>query len=207
MRTGANGSMSFKKGGRLEAALIRWQTNDLVVLACRAGNLTIASDDLSDADRSYVARASGTAQSVHGQVEQSSLVRNEMTRRRREAAQLRDEAAEAKQLAQDELVAAKDLEKQASQLDSRPAPLGIQFSPPAEAAKGQGFCSKTTAGSNVALIAAGASDQLQRDITQRRLQAQQKRNRAAALQKQADQLEATAQAEEQNCLSGPSIAQ
>jgi len=208
MRTASNGTMSFKKGGRLEAALLRWQTNNLVVLSCRAGNLTVATENLSEADRSYVARSNGTDETVRKGVEQSALVRNEMTRRRREAAQLRDEAAANRQLAQDELVAAKDLEKQADQLNGRPVRVEIQSPSPAQAEpKDQGFSSKTTAGPNAALIVAGASDQLQQDITQRRVLAQQKRDKAASLQNQAEELEATAQAEEQNSLSGPSVAQ
>jgi hypothetical protein len=207
MRTSAAGTMSFKKKGRLDAAFVRLETNKVVTLATRAGTLAIADTNLSEADLTYIARANRIDECRGAWVDQSSMVKNEMSRRRREAAQLRGEAAAGRRSAQAELEAADDLEKEAARLEGRcmilEIPPQVQVasaepinnSPPdSSAAHG---CVKAR---NAAAIAAGAADQLQQDIARLHHQAQDKREKAARLQKQSASLEETAQSEEENSM-------
>lgn len=214
MRTSADGTVSFRKKGRLDAAFIRLETNNLVLLATRAGYVTIASTNLSELDRSYLARAAGIDDMEAARIQQSSVVRNEMARRRREAGKLRDEAAAGRRLAQVELDAADNLENEAARLAVRAGSLEIQAqsqettadsinnSPAAAPLAGLAYVkSKSNA-----TIAAGAADQLEQDIARLRHQAQDKRDRAAKLQREAATLEHTADSEEANSMPRPATA-
>jgi hypothetical protein len=205
MRTSAAGTMSFKKKGRLDAAFIRLETDNVVVLATRAGNLAIAATNLSEADLTYVARANRIGDCGGTWTEQSSMVKNEMSRRRREAAQLRGEAAAGRSSARAELEDADALEKEAARLEG--TCVVPEIPPQAQAACAKAINNSPDNSSvahgcvkarNAAAIAAGAADQLQQDIARLRHQAQDKREKAARLQKQAASLEETAQSEEEN---------
>jgi len=204
MRTSASGTMSFKKQGRLDAALIRLETNNVVLLATCAGNLAIAATNLPVADITYVARANRIAKSRNACNEQSAMVKNEMFRRRREAAQLRNDAAAGRRSAQVELDAAVDLETQAAALEAGCGDIEIPVKDQTEDADAidkspshRLVCARLNP-TNHAAIAAGAADQLRQDITRLRHEAQGKRQDADKLQKQAASLEATAESEEAN---------
>src|SRR3974390_1340523 len=59
MKTSSGGSVSFKKKGRFDAAFVRLENTNVVLLARSGEYLTIASTNLCDLDRDYVARATG----------------------------------------------------------------------------------------------------------------------------------------------------
>lgn len=203
MCTSASGTLSFKKQGRLDAALIRLETNNVVLLAARAGNLSVAATNLSEADLIYVAKAKAIDKSGNACLEQSAMVKNEMSRRRREAAQLRNEAAAGRSSAQGEIEAAADLEIQAATLEASCGNLGIPVQPTDTDALNNSPDNRLEIRprlnpTNHAAIAAGAADQLRQDITRLRQQAQAKRQHADKLQNHSASLEATAESEEAN---------
>jgi len=213
MRTSADGTVSFKKKGRMDASFIRVETNCLVLLATRAGYVRIASTNLSEPDRLYICRLTAADEPDASLAGQSLLVRNELSRRKREATKLRDDAAAKRRLAQIELDDADGLENQAARLATRSTYFGIQLPTqelPVEPAVNSSNARPATATSGVnsntaAAIAAGAADQLQLDIARFRHQAQDKRIRASKLQNEAAALERTA-AEETHGVTCPDIA-
>src|SRR5215467_5697770 len=57
MKSSSGGVTSFKKKGRIDAAFVRVETNDVVLMAPRGEIITVALTNLSDLDRDFVARA------------------------------------------------------------------------------------------------------------------------------------------------------
>lgn len=210
MKTSSGGNVSFKKKGRLDAAFVRTEGTNIVLLAHHGEYLTIALTNLCDADQVYLSRASGVTQSEANWVGQNAIVRNEMARRRIESAKLSEEAVARRRLADLELEAADKLDADAASLAGRATNLQFQaqchqemadtltntFSPsPVVGA----FAIKT---GGAAGIVSGAADQLQQDVARLRRQAQEKRTKAANLQRDAARLEQNA-ALEANSLARP----
>jgi hypothetical protein len=182
MNTSSGGTVSFKKKGRVDAAFVRMETTNVVLLAAHGEYLTTSTNNLSDTDRDYIARVSGIEESAAAWVGQNAMMKNEMSRRRIESAKLNDEAAVKRLLAEVELEAADKLDAQAAGLLA-------------------GMAQTNQVGAEVvklesaATIAGGATDELEQDIARLRHQAQEKRLRAANLQREAANLEQTAAAE------------
>jgi hypothetical protein len=203
MRTSAGGTVSFKKKGRIEAVLVRVETTNAVLWTRHGEYLTIAACNLSDVDRSYLAKASAANEADPAWNGQPDVVRNEMSRRRREAAKLREDAALKRSQAQTELEAADKLESEAAKLSGKAS----EFESQAQAQHSSGEKTNNLAevsvgnGTNTAKdfgkgsIAASAAAQLAQDSAGMRSLAQEKRNKAAALQKEADNLERLAEAD------------
>jgi hypothetical protein len=145
-------------------------------------------------------RASGLDQLDADQVDQPAVVKNEMSRRKLEAAKLRDEAVAKRRLAQAELEEADRLDNDASRLSGRAANLESQAQARQADADSVNASSASSplAGADYvkvrsnASIATSAAAQLGEDITTIRRQAEDKRRKAASLQAEAAHLDQTA---------------
>lgn len=210
MKTSAGGSVSFKKKGRLDAALFRADATNAVLLAGHGEYLTISVTNLSELDRSYVVRAAGIDSSEAAAVGQSAIVRNEMTRRTVEAARLREQAAGRRRLAEIEVDAADKLDAQAASLSARVGNLQAQAQnceTNADNLVSSVDSSPAAGGTYVkvkgaATIAAAAAAQLGEDLARLRRQAQEKRQKADCLQREAARLDQIA-AEETKSAPAP----
>jgi hypothetical protein len=200
MKSSSGGVTSFKKKGRIDAAFVRVETNDVVLMAPHREIITVALTNLSDLDRDFVARAVRLDEPDPVST-LPAIERNELSRRKVEAAKVRDDAAAKRRLAQTELDDAEKLDSEATRLSDKAG----DFQSQALAASN---CASDLAASGKAKSAAGiassAAELLQQDIAKIRLQAQEKRQRAAGLQKEAAQLEQTAGLLETNQASATS---
>jgi hypothetical protein len=200
MKTSLGGVTSFKKKGRIDAAFIRLESTNVVLLGAHREYFTIPERFLSDPDRDYVARSVRLNESDTALAGQSAIERNEMSRRKIEAAKVREDAAEKRRLADSELDQADKLDDEAAGLCRRASELKSQIGPPAgstepmNAAADDPEASKITDGKfkGTAAIASGAVQQLAEDAARIQLQAKGKRQKAADLQKQARELDQTA---------------
>jgi hypothetical protein len=178
----------------MDAVFVRAEANSVVLMASRGEYITIAVTNLSDPDRDFIAR---TVKLNEPDVPPGlpALERNELSRRKVEAAKVRNDATAKRRLAQSQLEEAGTLDGEAARLSdkaqefqskARPASDSLN-SPPA-----------SPTGTMPANIASAAADQLQQDSARIRVQAEEKRQKAADLQKEAAQLEQTANLLETN---------
>lgn len=199
MKTASGGTVSFKKMGRLDAIFVRAESTNVVLLATHGQCLTIPANNLCNLDRSYIVNITGVEHPAVVRVAQSAIVRNEMLRRRVEAAKLKDDAEASRRAAEIEMEAADELDSQAAVLAGRACDLDsntnqlnadISGGSPDTVFTGGGTKSKRSA-----TIASGAVAQLQEDLAKLRAQALEKRRKAENLQREATKLEQIASAE------------
>jgi hypothetical protein len=206
MITSSGGTVSFKRKGRVDAAFVRMETTNVVLLAPHQEYLTISTNNLSDNDRDYLARLSrlsGIDEWEAAGVPQNAMMKNEMSRRKIESAKLNDEAAAKRRSAETELEAADKLDAQAAGLASMAG--SLQFQAQTNQVRAGGLNNSLAPSplvtdtavkvESAASISNGAADQLEQDIAKLRSQAQEKRLKAANLQREAANLEQTAAAE------------
>jgi len=192
--------VSFKKMGRLDAVFLRVEGTNVILLATHGQSLTIPKTNLCDLDRSYIENLTELQHPAPPRVSQSAIVRNEMLRRRVEAAKLREDAAADRQAAQIEIEEAGQLESEAALLAGKAADVDsttnqINADVPDNLLNAPSPAGSCTKSKREATIATGESAQLHEDISQLRRQAQEKRRKAERLQREATQLEQTASAE------------
>lgn len=188
MKSSSGGVTSFKKKGRLDAAFVRAETNnvDIVLMVARREYITIAVTNLSDLDRDYVDRAVRLDHPNASSPDLPAIERNELSRRKVEAAKVREDAAAKRQQAQSELEDAAKLDNEAAILSDR----ANDYQSQAQAASdGTNALPASDNAKRAVAIASSAADQLQQDIAKLRFQTQEKRQKATDLQKEAAQLE------------------
>jgi len=203
MKTSTGGTVSFKKRGRIDAGFIRLETTNVVLLAMHGEYLVLPANSFSDPDCAYLRKASGMEDSEAGCGGQSSMVRNEMSRRRREAAGLREQAASTRNLFGLELAAADQLDHEAAGLSRRATRLKTQAQALSQKRSADDLNGPTSTSSSAefgsvrvkgdASIVTSAAKQLEQDAAKLRSHAQEKRQNAMALSKKAADLEETAQ--------------
>ena len=189
MKSSSGGVTSFKKKGRIDASFVRVETNDVVLMATRGETITIAITNLSDLDRDFIARAVKLDEPDTVSAALPAIERNELSRRKVEAAKVREDAAARRRLAQTELDDADKLEGEATRLSGKAGDLQSQAQAASDSANAPAGSGPAKGGAG---IASSAAELLQQDIAKIRLQAQEKRQKAADLQKEAAQLEQTA---------------
>jgi hypothetical protein len=198
MKTSAGGIVSFRKQGRLDARFVRLESTNAILLAVPGEYLTIPLVDLFDLDRAYIARTTGNDNSAAGTA-QTAIVRNEMSRRRVEAAKVREDAADRLRWAQNDLDEATQLDSDAARLSGKVDHFArlAQSETDSERAQtpGEGSqASQIDLSKAKAHIASSAAEQLRQDIEKMRRQAQEKRQKGEALQREAAHLEEIARA-------------
>jgi len=202
MQTSAGGRVSFKKKGRLDAVLVRLENTNVMLLATHGQHLTLPAGSLSDNDRAYLRKANGIDEAEASGSKQTALVKNEMSRRRAEAAKLREEATTDRKLSSMELDAAEKLENEAARLASRAGSLETQARSQAATADNIDGSVVTSAparrAKGDAAIITSAAEQLEQDADKLRKQSQEKRGKATRLSNEAANLEQTAQSIETN---------
>jgi hypothetical protein len=199
MKTAGGGTVSFKKGGRIEAVFVRLQSTNVLLLAAHGEYLFLPSGSFSDGDRAYLRRAGGAEDSAAYSEGPSALVKNEMSRRRLEAAGLRDQASTARHQAEVELEAARQLDSEAADLSERAANLQTQALPVSSSAAHTSTNAVAAPASGVLKvrgdsgIVLNAAKQLEQDAAKLRNQAQEKRRSAEKFSMKAVDLEETAE--------------
>jgi len=195
MKTFSGGIVSFRKQGRLDARFVRLESTNAILMAVPGEYLTIPLADLLDFDRAYIAKATGT-EKIAGTTAQPAIVRNEMSRRRLEAAKVRDEAADRLRWAQNDFEEAEQLDSDAARLAGKVDRLA-RLAQEADTEKTQ-IPTEGSPSSRIdpskANIASSAAEQLRQDIEKMRHQAQEKRQKAEALQREAAHMEEMARA-------------
>jgi hypothetical protein len=211
MKTSSGGVASFKKNGRLDAVFIRCETNNVLLLASRGEYLTIGVTNLSDQDRDFIARSVRLNEPEGGSIAQTAIERNEISRRKLEAAKVREDAAEKRRKAETELDEADKIDSEAGALSLRAGALkseAAQAATPDGASDGTNPSGDSKAAhvtTKSASIARSAAEQLDHDVARMQLQAKGKREKAADFQKQAAQLEQTAGLLETNAAPGTPV--
>lgn len=127
MQSPSGDEWSFKKKGRLDAALISLDGTNVILLGAADGQYRIiAVTNLSEVDRAYLLRAKGMSESQGAIIQQTAAVKNAEPRRKMDAARFRAEAASKRRVAQLEIEAAERLENDSRRLGSRAGSLDFQ---------------------------------------------------------------------------------
>jgi hypothetical protein len=193
MKSSSGGVLSFKKKGRIDGAFVRLENTNVILLGARGEYFTIPETNFCEADHDFIARVVHVSEPEPKSVWKTAIERNEIARRKVEAAKLREAAAEKRRLSESELGEADKLEDEAARFLSKANELQSQAqagdTATADQSAGQGIPSGELRN---AAIASGAAQQLHQDAARIQLQAKEKRLKAASLQKDAAQLEQTA---------------
>jgi hypothetical protein len=103
---------SFKKNGRIDAALVRIDGTNVILLAPDATYRTLPVTSLSPADRAYLRKASGEPDEDASAMAQAASAQSEASKRLMDATRLKNEAAARRRLAQLSLDAADRLDNE-----------------------------------------------------------------------------------------------
>lgn len=193
MRTASGGIVSFKKNGRLEAAFVRAETTNIVLLVRTGECRTIPAKSLSDSDAAYIAKLTKPDSAASGLVRPTMLKPDPAAEKRIQASQLKNHAASRRQLATMARETAAYLEAQADRMAARSATGQFKAQTPIDSGN---VASNSSAASplvadlpgNTGAIAAEA-DELPQEIARLRREAQEKRRKAANIENEAASLE------------------
>jgi hypothetical protein len=103
---------TFKKNGRIDAALVRIDGTNVILLAPDATYRTLPATSLSPADRAYLRKASGVPDEEASPMAQAASAQSEASKRLMDATRLKNEAAARRRLAQLSLDAADRLDNE-----------------------------------------------------------------------------------------------
>jgi hypothetical protein len=190
---------SFKKNGRMDAAFVRADGTNVVLLVPDATCRTLPLLSLSPADRSYVRRVGGVTDQEAEIMAQTVSAQSAASSRVIEATRLKNEAFARRRLAQLALDAADSLENDAGVLLGRAGVLATQANCHDSVADTLQTSRALTPRANEVAVNARAdaalkksdADNLMQDAVRIRNQAAEKRACAARLKKEADDLEQT----------------
>ena len=198
MQSPSGDEWSFKKKGRLDAALVGLEGTNVILLGAADGQYRIiAVTNLSEVDRAYLLRAKGMSESEGASIQQTVTAKNAAPRRKMDAARLKAEAASKRRVAQLEIEAAERLENDSGRLGSRAGSLEYQADHRARVADRienspvvgprASLAYVTTKGD--ATLKSSAADRLGEDSARLRREAADKRANAQRLDMEAADLE------------------
>jgi hypothetical protein len=193
MKTASGGLVSFKKNGRLEAAFVRTEMTNVVLLVRTGEYRTIPAKSLSDSDIVYVAKLTNSGSSETGPVRPRMAKPDPAAEKRIQASELKNHAASRRQLATMARETAAYLEAQADRMAARS--VTVQFRAQT------GIESANSLTNNSAALPALADlprstgaidiepDELPQEIARLRREAEDKRRKAANIEREAISLE------------------
>jgi hypothetical protein len=196
----SGGTWSFKKNGRIDAAFVRLDGTNAVLLAPDATYRTLPLTSLSQTDRVYVRRARGVPEQEAENMAQIAPSQTAANRRVFEATRLKNQAAARRRLAQLALDAADGLENKAGELFGRAGGLAAHANCPDPVADTLQTLTGVSPRATEASVSARAeatvkepdADSLRQDSVRLRNQAADKRASASRLQREAADLEEAA---------------
>jgi hypothetical protein len=205
MHSPSGGRWSFKKNGRLDAAFIRSDGTNVILMCVADGKYRIIpAASLSDGDRTYLRTANGIAEVDGVDIELKAVAKSAEASRKAEAARFKAEAASKRRVAELDMADALRLENDAGRLGSRAASLEGQADHRARVADKiensavvrprVGLAYVTTKADSA--VKSDAADRLEEDMGNLRREAREKRADADRLSREATQLEGMARSME-----------
>ena len=199
MRSPSGGQWSFKKNGRIDAALFGVEGTNVIVMCLADGKqrvIPVAS--LSEDDRAYLKRANGVSEGEAVSINQAAAAKSAEAAREAEVIRLKAEAASKRRVARLDIQDALRLENDARRLGSRASSLEFQGDHRARVADTiessavvppkVGFAYVNARASQG--LKTGAADRLETELVGLSQQAADKRAHAATLEQEAADLEA-----------------
>jgi hypothetical protein len=195
---------SFKKNGRIDAALVCKEGTNVMVLPADGKYRLIPTNSLSAEDYAYLLKAGRMSEFEAATIQQRAAIQIAESNRKREAGRLKTEASAKRHVAQLELEAADRLENDAGRLGSRAGRLEARADHAAgfaDAVENSAVVRPETGFAYVrakseSSVKAAAADRLEGDLVGLKRQAAEKRANADRLQREAANLEAMARAME-----------
>ncbi len=204
MVSDSGSSWSFKKNGRIDAAFVRVDGTNAILLAPAASYRTLPVLSLSQTDRAYLRQAGALPDPEADKMAQAAAAQCAVSRRILEAARFKNEASAQRRLAQLSLEAADKLDNEATRLSARAGKRETHADRRGRAADTLETSRNLSPGATEgyvnskgdAAIKTAAADNPEQDLVRLRNQAAEKRENAARFQKEAAELERVARSME-----------
>lgn len=201
MRSPSGGEWSFKKNGRLDAAFVRLEGTNVVLLGGADGqHRLMPAESLSEADHIYLRGAGGVSELEAMSIKATAASESAKSARKADASRFLAEAATKRRAAQLEIGAANQIESDGFRK------VKGERDPPTVRIYGNGrpngdrTLNSVTAKANAGLRS-NAADRHKEDLTNLKREAQDKRANAAGLKREAAELEAKARSMESSPVS------
>jgi hypothetical protein len=191
---------TFKKNGRIDAAFVRLNGTNAILLTLDATYRTVPLVSLSAPDRSYLRKTGVVSEQEAALMAKAEAAQSAAAKHVIEATRMKNEAAARRRLAQLALDASDRLENEAGDLSKRAGGLAAQANEHAAVADTLQTCTELSPKTNEVTVSAqpGTSikksdaDNLMQDYLRLKNQASGKRESAARLQREAADLEQAA---------------